>query len=245
MVQGQHRKTRTLTAEVPVTPSRPPSAAAAIHALLRNEIVSLHRKPGEPLSEKAISEQHGVSRTPVREAVLRLAAEGLVDVFPQSGTFVSLIPQSALPEAIVIRTGLEEKAARLAAERATRSQVMSVRAIVEHMRESEAGDDQERFHQADEQFHAAIADVAGYPGFWTLVQQVKLQVDRYRRLTLPQKGRMQRIIVEHQDIVDGIADHDPDRAAAAVRTHLEALIVSLEDIRGLNPNYFSGGFRAP
>lgn len=239
-----HQSRATLAGEAQPAPNRRPSAAAVIHARLRSEIVSLERKPGEPLAEKAIAEAYGVSRTPVREAILRLANEGLVDIFPQSGTFVAHIPQRALPEAIVIRTALEEKAARLAAERATRSQVMSVQAIVEQLRESEAAGNREAFHQADEHFHAAIAEIAGYPGIWALVQQVKVQVDRYRRLTLPQEGRMQRVIEEHQAILDAIAAHEPDRAAALMSAHLGALIASLEDIRHVNPDYFSGGNHA-
>ena len=224
--------------------NRPPSAASVIHTRLRGEIVSLQRKPGEPLSEKAITETYGVSRTPVREAVLRLANEGLVDIFPQSGTFVARIPQQALPEAIVIRMALEEKSARLAAERATRSQLMRAQAIVEQLRESEAADDQEAFHQADEHYHAALAEMAGYPGIWALVQQVKVQVDRYRRLTLPQQGRMQRVIAEHQGILDAVAAHDPDRAASLMNLHLGALIASLDDISHVSPDYFAGGRHA-
>lgn len=221
-------------------PNRRPSAAARIHAQLKAEIVSLEKKPGEPLSEKVIAEGYGVSRTPVREAILRLANEGLVDIFPQSGTFVALIPQRALPEAIVIRMALEEKAARLAAERATRSQVMGVQAIVEQLRESEASGNAGAFHQADEHFHAALAEIAGYPGIWGLVQQVKVQVDRYRRLTLPQEGRMQLVIAEHQAILDAIAAHDPERAAALMNAHLGALIANLDDISHVNPNFFAG-----
>ena len=99
MAAAAPHRPRALSTELAVAPGRPPSAAAATHARLREEIVALHRKPGEALSEKLISEQNGVSRTPVREAILRLAGEGLVDIFPQSGTFVSLIPQAALPEA--------------------------------------------------------------------------------------------------------------------------------------------------
>jgi DNA-binding GntR family transcriptional regulator len=223
---------------------RPLSAAATIHARLRAEIVSLARKPGEPRAEKQITEAYGVSRTPVREAILRLASEGLVDIFPQSGTFVGRIPPRALPEAIVIRMALEEKSARLAAERATRSQVMAVEAIIEQLRESEAAGDRDTFHQADEHFHATLAEIAGYPGIWTLVQQVKVQVDRYRRLTLPQQGRMQRVLVEHQAILDAVAAHAPDKAAALMNAHLGALIASLEDIRHVNPDYFAGGLDA-
>ncbi|KRA53123.1 GntR family transcriptional regulator [Devosia sp. Root635] len=215
--------------------------ASTIHARLRSEIVSLARKPGEPLAEKAITEAYGVSRTPVREAILRLADEGLVDIFPRSGTFVARIPQHGLSEAVVIRMALEEKSARLAAERATRSQVMVVQAIVEQLRESQAAGDQAAFHAADEHFHATLAEMAGYPGIWALVQQVKIQVDRYRRLTLPQEGRMQRVIEEHQAILDAVAAHDPDRAALHMNGHLGALIASVEDIRHVNPDYFAGG----
>jgi DNA-binding GntR family transcriptional regulator len=224
-------------------PNRPPSVAAQIHARLRREIVSLERRPGSPLVEKAITLSYGVSRTPVREALLRLANEGLVDIFPQAGTFVSRIPQRALAETIVIRMALEEKAARLAAECATRSQVMSVQAIIEQLRESASSGDREAFHQADERYHAALAEMAGYPGIWVLVQQVKVQVDRYRRLTLPQEGRMQRVIEEHQAILDALAAHDGDGAAALMNAHLSALLSSVEDIRHVNPDYFvdSGG----
>jgi DNA-binding GntR family transcriptional regulator len=232
------RRKRVSAGRAGPSSNRPPSAASVIHARLRNEIVSLRRGPGEPLAEKAITEAYGVSRTPVREAILRLANEGLVDIFPQSGTFVARIPQRALPEAIVIRMALEEKSARLAAEHATRSQVMRVQAIIEQLRESEAAGNREAFHQADEHYHAALAEMAGYPGIWVLVQQVKVQVDRYRRLTLPQEGRMQRVIEEHQAILDAIGARNPDHAAALMNAHLGALIASLDDIRHVNPDYF-------
>src|SRR3954468_10866898 len=99
------------------------TATAGIYRDLRDDIVSLRRRPGEPIIENQIAQTYGVSRTPVREAMLKLADEGLIEVFPQSGTFVSRIPLAALPEAIAIRMALEEATVRLAAERATRSQV--------------------------------------------------------------------------------------------------------------------------
>ena len=86
---------------------------------LRDELVSLQRRPGEAISEAEIALSYGVSRTPVREAILKLADEGLVDIFPQSGIFVSRIPLAALPEAIIVRKALEETTARMAAQRAT------------------------------------------------------------------------------------------------------------------------------
>src|ERR1700753_1936769 len=91
---------------------RAATAASRIHGDLRAEIVSRARRPGEVLSEAEIALFYGVSRTPVREAILKLSDEGLVEIFPQSGIIVSRIPVAALPEAIVVRKALEETHAR-------------------------------------------------------------------------------------------------------------------------------------
>lgn len=218
---------------------RPVSAAVAIHRELRQEIASLRMPPGAPVNENEIARRYGVSRTPVREAVRQLAAEGLIDVFPQSGTFVSRIPLKALPEAIIIRRSLEETAARLAAERADAAHFANLRAIMDRLRETAARGERGLFHEADESFHAAVAAAAGYPGIWTLVQQVKLQVDRYRRLTLPQEGRLTRVIAEHDAVRAAIEAREPDRAAALMGFHVGGLLTDLGDVRTLNPDHFT------
>lgn len=218
---------------------RATTVAATIYRDLRVEIVSLRRKPGEAIAEKRIAQDYGVSRTPVREAVLRLADEGLIEIFPQSGTFVSRIPLGALPEAIAIRRALEEATVRYAAARATRSQIATLRANLELQREMEAAGDFDGFHQADESFHALLAETAGYPGFWTITQQVKVQIDRYRRLTLPVLGRMTMVLAEHAAIVEAIAAHDPDAAARALNTHLDDLQITITDAQKANPMYFT------
>ncbi len=217
---------------------RPRTAAESVYRMLRDEIVWLRRAPGEPIAEMEIAAAHRVSRTPVREALLRLAAEGLVDTVVKSGTFVARIPLAALPEAIVVRKALEDVTARAAAERARRSDVTALRALIERQQEAAATDDRLAFHRADEAFHAAVAAAGGYPGIWTLVQGVKTQVDRYRLLTLPQPGRMPRVMREHAAVVDAIERGDPDAAARAMQGHLEGLRISMEDIRRVNPDFF-------
>jgi DNA-binding GntR family transcriptional regulator len=216
------------------------SASALVYQVIRREIVSMQRKPGEPIVEKELGFTFGVSRTPIREAILRLADEGLVEVVPQSGTFVARIPLDALPEAFIIRRALEEVTVRAAAERATKSQITGLHAILELQREKMAADDREGFHEADQSFHAAIAEAAGHPGIWMLVQQVMVQVDRYRRLTLPQPGRMERVIAEHVGVTEAIAEHDVEKAAAAIDAHIDGLRVGLEDFPDHNPDYFFG-----
>lgn len=217
---------------------RAATAAARIYSDLRAELVSLQRHPGEAVSEAEIALSYGVSRTPVREAILKLSDEGLLEIFPQSGIFVSRIPLAALPEAIVIRKALEATTAQMAAQRATASQILNLHSILERQREADAAGDNDTFHQADEAFHATIAEVAGYPGIWTLIQQVKVHVDRYRRLTLPQAGRIGRAIGEHETILVAIEAHNPDAARGAMELHLERLLADISTTQSINPEFF-------
>lgn len=214
------------------------TSAARVYEQLRAQIISLAIPPGAALSENDLAKAFGVSRTPIREALLRLADELLVEIVPKSGTTVSRIPYFQLTEAIIIRKALEELAVRTACERASKSQLTTIWAFVERQREADKAGDRDAFHEADEAFHAAISDAAGYPGIWQLVKQVKVQVDRYRRLTLPQSGRMGRVIKEHAAIATALEKRDADRAVAAIRRHLEGLEHSLPDIRDLNPDFF-------
>jgi DNA-binding GntR family transcriptional regulator len=217
---------------------RTATASSRIYSDLRAELVSLQRRPGEAISEAEIALTYGVSRTPVREAILKLSDEGLVEIFPQSGIFVSRIPIAALPEAIIIRKALEETTARLAAERATSSQILTLHSILERQREADVAGDRDGFHQADETFHGTIAEVARYPGIWTLIQQVKVHVDRYRRLTLPQIGRMAQVIAEHGVILAAIERHDPEAARRAMEAHLERLLGDISATQHTNPEFF-------
>jgi GntR family transcriptional regulator, rspAB operon transcriptional repressor len=224
-------------------PGRAETAAKMLYREIKAEIVSMRRKPGEPIVEREIAARYGVSRTPVREAILRLADEALVDIFPQSGTFVARIPLGSLPEAILIRKALEQLTAGRAAEFASREQIGELHALLDRQRRTQKAGNRDRFHEADEAFHAWIAEAAGNPGIWTLIQQVKIQVDRYRRLTLPVPGRMARVLQEHAAIVRAIEARDPARAAAAMAAHLDGLSASIADVRDLNPQYFVEDFR--
>ena len=87
-------------------------------------------------------------------------------------------------------------------------------------------------------FHATVADVAGYPGIWKYIQQVKVHVDRYRRLTLPQLGRMAQVIAEHEVVMTAIEAHDAEGAGRAMESHLERLLANISATQNINPEYF-------
>lgn len=218
--------------------ARSQTAANLIYRALRDDIVAMRMPPGEPINEKAAALKHGVSRTPVREALLRLSAEHLVEIFPQSGTFVTRIPIAALPEAILVRKALEELTAREAAQNAAANQVAALKQSIARQQKLARQGDKNRFHEADDAFHAAIAKAAGHPGIWRLILQVKLQLDRYRRLTLPVPGRMARVVDEHAAVVAAIAAQEATAAGAAMAAHLDGLSASIRDVRELNPKYF-------
>jgi DNA-binding GntR family transcriptional regulator len=213
--------------------------ASVVFRELRDEIISMRRKPGEAIVEKAIAEGYGVSRTPVREAILKLADDGLVEVFPQSGTYVSRIPLNRLAEAIVIRKALEVGTVSHAATRATAADIKALRANLDHQERMREAGDQGGFHQSDEAFHALLAEISGYPGFWTVIQQVKIQVDRCRRLTLPEPGRLVRVIAEHAAVVDAIAEHDVERAVRSIGAHLDGLRVAVDAVSAAHQQYFT------
>ena len=214
------------------------TAGSAIYDRLHSAIVSLQMPPGMPLQEKRIAEEFGVSRTPVREALLRLAEAGLVDIFPQSGTFVSLVPVSAIPEAVVIRKALEGTTVEKAASIATSADIARLDAIIARQRVDAAHDETSAFHEEDEAFHEAIAGIAGYPGIWTILKTVKIQIDRARRLTLPALGRMDNVIEEHVTIRDAIAAHNVEGARNAMMHHLSAVILDVAELQLQHPDYF-------
>lgn len=209
-----------------------------VYGDLRNSIISMKLVPGTPILEKEITERYGISRTPVREAVLRLAEDRLIDVVPKSGTFVARIPLSVLREAIVARRALEEVTVRAATEKASESQIMEMRAIVQRQRETAESGKEEAFHHADDDFHAAIATAGRLPGIWGMIQQIRIQVERYRRLTLPQPGRMLIVVGEHTEVLDAIARRDADEAVKRMVLHLDKLKLDIAVFRDLWPDYF-------
>jgi DNA-binding GntR family transcriptional regulator len=214
------------------------TAAGTILTALRGDILRMALLPGMPLVERELIERFGVSRTPVREALIRLAEDGLVDIFPQSGTFVSRIPIEALPEAVVIRQALEVATIPLAISRASEADFAALDAIIARQDAMAKLGDQDAFHAADEAFHEVLAWIAGHPGLWRVAQQAKLQIDRCRRLTLPAPGRMAHVIDEHRGIVAALRARDVAAASSAMRMHLNALIPDVTDLRATYPQYF-------
>jgi len=234
------RRKRSLLGVTPLSHQRAaaPRAATLIYNALLDDIVSLRRKPMDLLNEKELEAQFGVSRTPIREAILRLSDDGLVDVFPQSGTFVSRIPLRALYEAMLVRKALEETTVSLATDNMTAAGMQRLDDNIARMKACNQLGDVAAFHLLDNQFHHAISEIAGFPGIWAIIQQVKVHPDRYRLLTLPQAGRRERVVDEHLAVIECMRVGDKVGAIAGMGFHLGQLLREIEDVTSLDPAYF-------
>jgi DNA-binding GntR family transcriptional regulator len=221
------------------------SAARRVYLDLRQRILDTVLLPGVRINEKQLAEELGTSRTPVHEAVQRLAEEGLIEVLPRVGTFVARIPLDALDDAMLVRSALEGAIVEKATHSATPKDVAGLRAILAAQAASIANDDLRAFHRTDEDFHAALAGLAGHPGVWPLVSQARSQIDRYRQLALPLAGRANEVLAEHAAVVEAIAAGDAAAAVSAMRSHLAGVLPTLDVARQLRPEFFTPHLKRP
>ena len=217
---------------------RTQQAAHLVFLQLRDEILSLELPPGTALSRQALQKRYRLSSTPIRDALIRLEEIGLVDVFPQSGTLVSLIDVPRAREAQFLRRSLELEAVRTLAAAPDAATLRQLRdAIAEQRRQAKAGN-LERFNDADLAFHRHIYVAAGVPELWSLVRRQSVHIDRIRRLHLPIKGKVGQIMRDHTAIVAAIADGDPNRAQKELRNHLSQSLAFTDELRTRFPGYF-------
>lgn len=215
------------------------TTATRVFAYLRDDIVALRRVPGSPLREKEVAAAFNVSRTPVREAILKLADERLVDIFPQRGTFIARINTAEVFDALFLRIAVESAAAATAAERSSREAAIHLGDNLRRHEEIAARTSMgTAFYQVDEEFHQALLDISGHPTIWRVVNNAKAHMDRVRRLALPDPGHFQHVLRGHRRIVEAVASGDGPAAAAAARDHLEPLRDILNRLAEKHPDYF-------
>jgi DNA-binding GntR family transcriptional regulator len=208
---------------------------------LKSAIMSLAFRPGEILRKPEICAALGVSRSPVAEAVARLAAEGLVDVVPQAGTFVARFSMAEIREGAFLREALELAAVERVARIIDESQITELRRNLRVQEALVEDGDFAGFYQMDARMHAMILSFTGFRRLSALAETAWVHVDRARQLILPRPGRVQATLDEHREIVDALAARDPVAARAAARRHLGQLIVYLEPLSETRPDLFTPG----
>jgi DNA-binding GntR family transcriptional regulator len=215
------------------------SAAEFAYESLREALISLALPPGAPLSRAALAARFGVSQTPVREAIIRLQAEGLVEVVPQSATRVARIDLASAREASFLRLALElEIVRRLAAEPGGTGLAGSLGQELDAMRARLAAGDAPGFSAADEAFHAGLYAAAGMPRLRELVRSRSGHLDRLRRLHLPSPGKAEAVLRQHEALAGAILAGDPEAAANHLQQHLSGTFAEVGRIRAGFPDFF-------
>lgn len=218
---------------------QPTQKADQVYESLRRSIIMLEIQPGAPIVEKDICEELSVSRTPVREAVQKLAEEGLVNVIPHSGTYVSRISFQVAEEGFIIRRALEIESVRRAALRYNDAGGAELERLLKRMRALIESGQLDRYLDEDDALHATIARMSGMPRIWKFITMAKVHLDRMRQLSAPVPGHLAMVTEQHEAIVAAICAGKPDQAELAMRIHLETSFDVMAKLYHERTNMFS------
>ena len=215
-----------------------PGAAAQIYDRLREDLISLRIEPGVVLNRLKLQQEFGLSSTPVRDALMRLEEEGLVEIFAQSATRVSLINVAAARQSQFLRRALEQEAIETVCLSPDRTVAHELKALIESQKDAAKSLDISRFEDLDREFHRRIFEAAGVLGLFHMVRRHSGHIDRIRRLHLPHAGKMQEIVRDHGQILRALIAGEAGEARARMRDHLSRSIAYSPKLREQYPTYF-------
>lgn len=211
------------------------------YTILKKKIMDLHLRPGELLLVQTLAKELGISRTPVREAVVRLEREGFVEAAEGKKFRVSLLTLKGVLEIHELRKLLEIHAARNVALASTEEQVCQLKETVDSMRQALSRNDHDDFFEADLKFHEQIILFNGNETLHQLMNQLNDKIQRIRYLTTYIDNRLEETVGEHQDIIAAIEGHDPDQTEKKINHHLEKVKTGLEVLFNEEGTQFMGG----
>ncbi|MHB1064396.1 MAG: GntR family transcriptional regulator [Georgenia sp.] len=203
---------------------------------LRSRIIRLELPPGTAVSENEVGATLGVSRTPVREALLLLAQERLVEVIPQVGTFVSRVDPRRVHEAQFLREAVE-----LASLRSLRSPLDPVvlAALQSNLDAQEhVTDSLGTFFELDEDFHRGLMALADHEASWETVVAAKGHLDRARLLGYKQQASTRRFVDEHRAILDALVAGNLEGAQDLLRNHVRVIFEDIQSVERTSPELF-------
>lgn len=222
---------------MPMSAQKSPKRGIALRDALEDEIAEGRLAPGERLDEVTLAERFGVSRTPVREALRRLAEAGFVEIRPHRGAVVSAPDPRRIIEMFEVMAELEALCARLAARRLLPEDDQRLRGTLKACGDALKAGDPDAYYYENEQFHRAIYAASGNEFLADEALALHKRLAPFRRLQLRVRNRMRTSQHEHQDIVAAIRKGDAGLAAERLRAHVAIqgerfsdLIASIEKV---------------
>ena len=214
------------------------STSKTIYYKLREEIINLQLVPGTNISEKELSEKYNVSRTPVREAFVRLSQEGLLSIYPQKGTVVSLIDLSAVEEGRFLREHLERAVIKQACDEFPQEKIFALEMNLKFQKMYMQDHDFKKSFEADEEFHRIIFEGCNKKRIWATIHEMSTDFQRIRLLRLATNFAWDNIYLQHKGIVESIKNKTPEMAEEVMKEHLNMVIFDKNQLKESYPNYF-------
>jgi DNA-binding GntR family transcriptional regulator len=205
--------------------------------ILKDNIIRMEMEPGSVISDRDVAAQLGLSRTPVREALLDLAKVRIIEIYPQKGSSVSLVDYSLVEEARFVRSVLENAVVEVVCSVITPEQLKQLEDHVKLQRFYQAQDDHEKLGQLDDEFHRMLFQIAQKMQAYEMMQSLTIHFDRVRNMSL-NTVKEQKWVDDHEKIFEAIRDNDPQLAHSLMDKHLRRYKIDEQAIREQYPQYF-------
>ncbi len=214
------------------------TASDEIFNILRKEILSLEFLPGQELKINNLCEQLQVSRSPVRDALMKLSTDGLVDIFPQRGTRVSLIDLQLVEEERFLRSSLEEKALIKAISTITDEDIEKYQQAIKQQENLLSTSDLYEFFSSDVSFHKITFDLINKKECWKIINKRCVNYDRIRFLSFKNNIDKDTIINQHYKIIAALKSKDKHQVENVIKTHLSKIDAEINSLFNEFPPYF-------
>lgn len=207
------------------------SGTQSVYTTIRNEILSMSLRPGSPLDEVRLSERFGMSRTPIREALLRLAADGLVTTLPNRNTIVATIDFATLPTYFDALTLMYRVTTRAAAAKTNPAAMLQIRAHQENFARAVVARDAYAMIEANRDFHVAVAEQGGNPYYTAFFSRLLDEGRRILRLYYSTfDDRLPRQYVdEHEEMIAAIEAGDIEKADRLAIEHAAQIVRQIQE----------------
>ncbi|MGG8085091.1 GntR family transcriptional regulator [Klebsiella aerogenes] len=226
-----------MAAETQLNPTQPVNQQ--IYRILRRDIVHCLIPPGTPLSEKEVSVRFDVSRQPVREAFIKLAENGLIQIRPQRGSYVNKISMTQVRNGCFVRQAIECAVVRRAGSMINDEQLYQLEQNLNQQRVAVERQQLNDFFQLDDEFHQKLSLFADCQLAWDTIENIKATIDRVRYMSLDHVTPPDMLLRQHLDIFQALEKRDLDAVEKAMNIHLHEISESVLLIRQENSEWFS------
>ncbi len=209
-----------------------------VYTLLKDNIINWNLRPGQRISENEIAGIINLSRTPVREAFIKLSRENIIEIIPQKGSYISHIDMDIIDDIWFLRKNIEGPVMKTAAKKMDEKTLALLQDVLRNQHRAMNEKDYRTFFKNDELFHHTIYRAAGRERIWNIIHSYDAQYERLRMLTLYEYNDFDVLYGDHESILRAFQLHDVKTIQQIIRLHLDKMRSDLEGLAEKYPKYF-------